>query len=236
MSRSKVEKEEILKSLKLDLKSTFDEIAEDFDRTRSKPWKECIEFAKTIPKDSIVLDIGCGNGRNMILFSENKRVIGLDISRNMVQTAKKNLMKKNLSHKCDLLQSDAVHLPIKESSIDVILYIATLHHISTADERLRSLLELKRTLRKGGRALISVWAFDQPKFEELLKEHLKKKEGFGDVDVEWKGSDGRTFKRFYHLFYGEELKDLALKAELTIKEYYKSNNNYYAVVDNDSKD
>ncbi|MCK5548475.1 MAG: methyltransferase domain-containing protein [Thermoplasmata archaeon] len=219
-----------------DVKTTFDDIAEDFDRTRYKPWEECIDFARTISPGSIILDVGCGNGRNCILLAKEHRVIGLDISHKMLLLARRNVGNKGLDHNCDFVQSDVVEHPVKDSSADVVFYIATLHHIPTERGRLNSLRELKRTLRKGGRALISVWAFDQPRFQELLDEHLREKENFGDVSVDWKRKDGRTFKRFYHLFYGEELKELALKAGLTVVDHFKSNDNYYAVVEKNSKD
>jgi len=224
------------RGIKRGVKTTFDEIAEDFDKTRYKPWPECIEFAKTIPANSLVLDIGCGNGRNCVFLAESNRVIGLDMAQKMLLLARRNVEKENRSRNCYFIQSDVINLPVKESSADVIYYIATLHHIPTIEERLKSLFELKRALKKGGSALISVWAFDQPKFQDLLDEHFRKKENFGDVYLGWKRKDGRRFKRYYHLFYGEELKELALQAGLKVKEHYKSSNNYYAVVEKKSED
>jgi tRNA (uracil-5-)-methyltransferase TRM9 len=218
-------------SIGSDVKATFDQIAEDFDRTRIEPWKECVEYAKSMRTGSIVLDMGCGNGRNCIFLAENHRVIGVDISREMLLFARRNVEKRGLSTKCDFLQSDVAKLPIRDSVADETFCIATLHHIPTVESRLKVVMELKRTLKTGGRALISVWAFDQPRFENILKEHLKGSENFGDTYVEWNRSDGRKFKRFYHLFLGEELKELALKAGLRVNEHYKSNDNYYAVVE-----
>jgi tRNA (uracil-5-)-methyltransferase TRM9 len=234
--RNNTGRKDDLRSIKLELKDVFDEIAEDFDRTRGQPWKECIEFEKTLSRDSLVLDLGCGNGRNCVFLARNHRVVGLDISTSMLLMAKKNIEKNGFGSKCMLMQSDAIELPLKDASIEVVYYIATLHHIPSIGDRLKSLVELRRILKEGGRALISVWAFDQPKFQELLDEHLEKKERFGDVYIEWKSLNGRTFKRFYHLFYGNELKDLVQKADLELKEHAKSNDNYYAIAEKNTKD
>lgn len=43
----------------------YDKIAEHFSATRYKPWPRVAHFLQHIKKGSIVLDIGCGNGRNM---------------------------------------------------------------------------------------------------------------------------------------------------------------------------
>jgi ubiquinone/menaquinone biosynthesis C-methylase UbiE len=215
---------------------TFDEIAEDFDRTRYKPWPECVEFGRTIPDDSLVLDIGCGNGRNSIFLAERHRVVGLDISHNMVAIARRNLAGKGLGGKCEFIQSDVTNIPLRDSTFDSILYIATLHHIPTEDQRLKSLEESRRVMKKDAMGLISVWAFDQPRFQNVLGEHLEKGENFGDIHVEWKKPDGTVFNRFYHLFYKDELKNLSERAGLKVVKHFKASDNYFAVVEKNSKD
>ena len=215
---------------------TFDEIAEDFDRTRYKPWPECVEFGGTIPEDSLVLDIGCGNGRNCIFLAEKHRVVGLDISHAMAGIARKNLAGKGFGEECEFIQSDAANLPFMDSTFDSVLYIATLHHLHTEEQRLKSLEEVRRVMKGNARALISVWAFDQPRFQKVLEEHLEKGKDFGDVHVEWKRPDGTVFNRFYHLFCGDELKELAERAGLKVNKHFKASDNYFAVVEKNTKD
>ena len=50
-----------------------------------------------------------------------------------------------------------------------MLCIAVLHHISTVERRIAMLAELARTLRCGGRALVTVWAFEQEQPSKLAK-------------------------------------------------------------------
>jgi ubiquinone/menaquinone biosynthesis C-methylase UbiE len=48
------------------VKEIYEEIAEHFDNTRLYKWNWVNEFLNNLRKDSLVYDIGCGNGRNMI--------------------------------------------------------------------------------------------------------------------------------------------------------------------------
>lgn len=43
----------------------YNEIAHNFSDTRYKPWPRVVEFLRLFPTGSIVLDIGCGNGKYM---------------------------------------------------------------------------------------------------------------------------------------------------------------------------
>ena len=52
-------------------------------------------------------------------------------------------------------------LPFRSESVDAALSIAVIHHIATAERRVRALRELSRVLRVGGRVIISVWAMEQ---------------------------------------------------------------------------
>ncbi len=212
------------------VRQTFEAIAEHFDKTRYKPWPETVEYVESLPKKSLVLDIGCGNGRNMILPARlGHEVYGIDFSMNLLNIAKQKLDMRELEESTHLLGGDASALPLKDNAFDSALYIATLHHIPSEDDRLRSLQELKRCLRPGGSALISVWALDQPKFEDLL-ERKSEDPNYADTFLPWTRSDGKVFQRFYHLFEKEELKELVIKSGLEMEKYFFSSDNYFARV------
>lgn len=124
---------------------TWNAIAVSFDKTRRKPWMECIDFINSLSKKSVVLDVGCGNGRHLIPCSKQcLKVVGLDVSKQLLEIVKKKVNKNNLSN-VELIHSDAVNIPIKNNSIDAVLYIATLHNISERYRRINSLKEIKRT-------------------------------------------------------------------------------------------
>ena len=56
---------------------------------------------------------------------------------------------------------DNLSLPFRDESLDAVLSVAVIHHIATAERRVRALRELARVIRVGGRVMISVWAMEQ---------------------------------------------------------------------------
>jgi len=218
---------------------TWNAIAKSFDATRRKPWYECIDFIYTLPKTSIILDIGSGNGRHLIPCSKNcKKIIGLDISRELLGIIKKKVHQNNLNN-VELIHSDAVNIPIKNNSIDDVLYIATLHNISERYRRIKSLKEIKRILKPNGKAIISVWSRWQDKYRQKFLIRMFTQFGrneFGDININWK-QHGLNISRFYHLYSKREfqkdinqagLKIIDLKGKKIHSKKYPDN--YFALI------
>ena len=209
---------------------TYEEIAEGVEERRRVPWADIVSFERTLDRGLTVLDLGCGTGRNAVHYaSTGHEVVALDFSRGTLHHAAHKFARLSMSKSTRLLQGDVCALPLKESTFDVCLYVAVLHHLPTREERLGSLAEVKRCLKPGGSALISVWSFDQRRFEKVLKEHRGRKEGFGNVLVPIRTRDGRNIKRFYHLFLEGELERLVRDAGLQVERCFKSHDNYFVV-------
>ena len=49
----------------LNVKNIYDEIAHEFNKTRGYYWKPITDFIDNLENNSLIYDIGCGNGRNM---------------------------------------------------------------------------------------------------------------------------------------------------------------------------
>lgn len=199
---------------------TWDSIAKSFDKTRNKPWEKCIDFIDRLPEDSVVADFGCGNGRHLIPCARRcKKVYGIDISKNLLDIVKEKLEKKYLENVI-LINSNLINIPLENDYLDSILYIASLHNIKNRENRIRSLKELRRTLKKDKNALVSVWSRWQDRFREHFKKiELDKSENedeFGDVTIYWK-QNKLNIPRFYHLYSKEEFIEDLKKANLKIK-------------------
>ena len=98
-----------------------------------------------------VLDYGCGAGENMVLIAARgaKKVIGADISPELVRIGEKRLALHGFSDVAELRVGSAHALPLEDESIDVVFGKTILHHL---DLELAS-NEIFRVLKKTGRAI-----------------------------------------------------------------------------------
>lgn len=215
---------------------TWNTIAKSFDKTRNKPWDICIKFIESLSTNDIVIDIGCGNGRHSFPCSEYvKNVISVDISNEFL----KIIAVKN-NNKINLIHSNFRFLPFKNKSFNAALFIASLHNMNHRRNRIDSLIELKRILKKNGKALISVWSRSQDKYKKYFENKLnnnKNNEELGDIIIYWK-KDDLNFPRFYHLYSKNEfLKDINSSGLKLVKNYdvklssKKFIDNYFALVE-----
>jgi tRNA (uracil-5-)-methyltransferase TRM9 len=227
--------EEKIKSTR-SIQQTYDAIAAEFDATRYKPWPQTMAFVNGLPEHGTILDLGCGNGRNVqYLASVHRgfRIIGLDFSSRMLNLAKGKLDRMLTDSSIEFVLGDIIKLPFASSSLNGAIFVAALHHLPTHAQRLAALLELERCLRPRAQAFISVWDFEQERFANELKTQLAASphdHEFGDVLVPWTGKRGKIHQRFYHLFYKDELEQLLGETNLEINELYRAADNYHAVV------
>jgi len=149
--------------------------------------RQCIDFINGLSESQTVADIGCGNGRHLLPCAERcKNVIGIDISQNLLNIAKNKSKEKGLNN-VDFIHANMVKIPLKNDSVGTVLCIASLHNIKGREERLRSLKEIHRILKNGGRALISVWSRWQDKYRiHYLKKLFYSEEEFGDIEIYWR--------------------------------------------------
>jgi len=203
------------------VRETFDAIAEHFAETRHHPWPEVRDFLADVDRVALALDIGCGNGRHSELLAEvADRTLALDASRELLATARARL---GDIQSLALLQGDAVRLPLASDSIDVALYVATIHHLPSREDRRASLDEIARVLGPGGRALASTWSTAHDRFDADAA-------GGFDTTTEWTLPGGETVDRFHHIYSPAEFRDDVAASELSLVEFELSSGNCYAVV------
>lgn len=107
-------------------------------------------FANQFVKEKIVLDIACGvgYGSSHLLSKGAKKVIGVDISQEAIDYAKKQYQ----NEKIEFLQGDATNIPLENDTIDVIVSFETIEHLKNQEKFLR---EVKRVLKNNGLFIIS---------------------------------------------------------------------------------
>lgn len=196
-------------------------ISEHFSSTRIMVWPKVKEFLEQCKKNSLILDIGCGNSKNMN-YRTDCTYIGVDICENFINQNKK-------TSNCNYIIADCNSIPLQSNTIDYILSIAVIHHLSTYERRLKAIEEIYRLLKINGKALIYVWAYEQPKFK------LEKTQ---DVFVKWnlqkKYNDEKKediLYRYYHLFKKNELLELLYNFDnIKLIENGIQHYNYYCII------
>jgi ubiquinone/menaquinone biosynthesis C-methylase UbiE len=187
------------------LRDVFNQIAPGWYNYRH--WTIFRSELETLSKEweqGTLLNLGCGHGADFLPFCKNFELYGVDFSGEMIRLAQKYAVKFNFQ--VNLAVADVCYLPYSNETFDYIISIATYHHLKR-EQQLTAFQELKRVLKPGGTAFVTVWNRWQPRFWFKGKE----------VQVPWQ-IQNETLYRYYYLFTYRELKRLAKRAGLeTIK-------------------
>jgi ubiquinone/menaquinone biosynthesis C-methylase UbiE len=185
----------------------------------ASPWRTYVvkklpiveEFLKD--KKGLVIDLGCGNGRNMIV-SDELEYYGVDFSSGQLKHAADAIKKEGIN--AHLFKSSADDLDkdiFKSEMLDYGLFMATLHCLDSKEKRLNSLKEFFRVLKPGAEGLISVWDSTDKRFKEVGNK--------GDIYMSWE-EDRKPYMRYYYLYSLEEIIKLLESVGFKILEIYNS--------------
>ncbi len=150
-----------------------------------------------------LLNIGCAHGPDFLPFTQSFELYGVDFSTEMLKFAQKYAQKFNFA--VNLSLADVSHLPYRDKTFDWAISVATYHHIRGEEGRQAVINELRRVLKPGGEAFITVWNRWQPRFWL----------GRREVAVPWR-TRGKTLYRYYYLFSYHELERLVKRAGFTV--------------------
>lgn len=188
------------------VKDTYNCISDNFSHTRYKIWHDTEIFLDELPSNSTVLEVGCGNGKNM-MYREDLNFTGIDNSEKLVEICKnKNL---NVSLNC------MTKLPFESKSFDYTLCIASLHHLETFERRRIALNEMIRVTKK--KILITLWNSVSKSIQPTKNKPIDLENN--NYLIPWKYR-GLTYYRFYHLTTIEELEKLFNGLNYTYYEVY----------------
>lgn len=117
-------------------------------------WRK--KFITNLPskKNLVAYDLATGTGDVALTLAHDskiEKVIGMDLSKGMLEFAKTKVLKKKLSHKVSLEVGDGVSIPKDDNSADVVTVAFGIRNFPNPQE---SLINMKRVLRPGGRAMI----------------------------------------------------------------------------------
>lgn len=213
------------KKLLKQVQSTYNEIAEEFSDTRQTSWEEFDFFSPYLKPGAEIVDLGCGNGRILKFLAKKTagwdqpafRYIGIDNSQKLLEKA------LQINPQQTFIFGDQLEIPIAENKVDLLFSIAAFHHLPSQRLQQQALLEMKRTLKKDGILIMTVWNLWQKKYwSPILKAILRSifSLGFyhpGDLFIPW---GQQKIPRYYHAFTPGELEKLLLKTGFEIMELF----------------
>ncbi len=160
-----------------------------------------------------LLNLGCGHGADFLPFKGGFELYGVDFSSVMLELARKYARKFDLT--VNLVLADVSQLPFSNASFDWAISVATYHHLE-GETRERAFAELRRVLKPGGEAFITVWNRCQPRFWFSKKE----------ASVPWQTKEG-TLYRYYYLFSYPEFERLVKQAGFQVLKSFPESTYHY---------
>jgi len=177
-------------------REVFDQIAESWYRVRHWPLLRAeLDDLAARWQSGKLLNVGCAHGPDFLPFGQGFELWGVDASVAMLRQALRYSTKFKLH--VNLVLGDAIMLPFCDNAFDWAISVASYHHIRGAERRRDAFAELRRVLKPGGEAFLTVWNHWQPRFWFRSKEQL----------VPWRLKEGTVY-RYYYLFSYAELKRL----------------------------
>ncbi len=96
-------------------------------------------------KNKTILDFGCGHGVDAMKFVKlgAKKIIGVDVSKSMIDLAKK----ENNHSKIDYFHLKGKKLPIKNEQVDLVFANFVVHYLADTKQQFK---EIARTMKSDG--------------------------------------------------------------------------------------
>ena len=161
--------------------NVYNQIVDQFNETRMYLWPCVKNYLDSLKVGLNIAEIGVGNGRHLEYRSE-LNIKGTDIIEGFINLCKG----KGLN----VTYGDMRDIPYEDNSLDVVLSIASFHHLIKEEDRRKCFKEFERVLKKGGELFLQVWEGEDE-----------------DVFMKWKNKrTGEDLDRYYFKFKEETLR------------------------------
>lgn len=191
----------------------YENHAAHFSDTRFCIWDVVRDFGNSrFTPNTVVLDVGCGNGKNMNYFKDKCAMVGIDKSENLTSICQS----RGLNVSC----ADVSNIPYEDNSFDYIICIAVIHHLDSEEKRIEAVNEMLRVLKPGGHALITVWAYESDKYSK------KKKFVLGDNIVSF-GKENAS--RYYYIYDRSMFSNFMNRIQCKDKDFMWERGNWNAI-------
>ena len=134
----------------------FDTISEDYDGLNRVisfgidiKWRKKVVNIVKNSNPNTILDIATGTGDLAINLAETgaDKIIGLDISKGMLEIGKKKVRKKHLENQIEMVLGDSENMPFEDDTFDAITVAFGIRNFENLEKGLQEIL---RVLKPGG--------------------------------------------------------------------------------------
>jgi len=216
----------------------FNDLGEDWETivNMRDTQRETIFIQSALPKKEIILDLCCGTGRHSIILKRRSwNMIGLDLSKNLLAIAKRNM--KNERVEFPLVRADMRYFPFRNQVFNAVICMFTsFGYLPSEIEDMKSFKEVRRTLRKGGEFLLDVAnkdhvikVFQEKEWAEFEPFYMLEKRSL-DLQTsrllsQWTiirkaSKEVRSLQHNVRLYTLQALKQMLNEAGLKVKEVY----------------
>ena len=139
----------------------FDNIAPTYDRLNhilsfsiDKIWRRRVVRKVRKMKPQRIMDLATGTGDLAIKLAKRipqARVMGVDLSENMLEVAAEKVRRQGLDDRIALYQGDAEQLDVADNLLDVVTVAFGVRNFGNIEQ---GLSEIMRTLRSGGHIVV----------------------------------------------------------------------------------
>ena len=168
-------------SKKKQISRMFDNIAPYYDWLNrflslgiDKTWRKKAIHQLKKEQPQLILDVATGTADVALEISKQlqpKKIIGLDISAEMLAIGRKKVDKRGLNETIELVQGDSENLPFEDNTFDAITVAFGVRNFENLQ---KGLLEMNRVLKKDG--TLVVLEFSKPRlfpFKQLFNGYFK---------------------------------------------------------------
>lgn len=147
-------------------------------------------FQELVPKNALILDIGCGYGRTLAdLYGLGyKRLIGVDTSIEMVKRG------KNSYPYIDIRYQEGISIEISDNSVDAVILFGVLCCTPNHEEQKALINEIKRVLKPNGYVFLNDFLINKDLRNSLRYRQYEEK--YGEYGV-FELSDGLVLKHYF---------------------------------------
>lgn len=131
----------------------YDHIAHEYDRVFSAHvvrhyLDKRVGVVRSLLRSGVVLDVGCGTGLlGAEIAAAGVEVVGVDVSPGMLAEAARRGL-------AGAFASFSTALPFADGAFDLVITVATLHHLETAERVAGTISEMGRVVRPNGYVVI----------------------------------------------------------------------------------